>query len=53
MVAPRTGREDGPRWPLARPEAKFEEDGEQPEEDALKTIFGRKRILKKMHAHSG
>jgi hypothetical protein len=53
MITPRLGREDEPHWLLARPEAEFEEDGKQPEEDALKTIFGRRRILNKMHVHSG
>ncbi len=32
---------------------KFEEDGLSPEEDASKTIFGRRWSRKKMHLHSG
>ena len=31
----------------------FEEDGFSPEENASKTIFGRTRIRKKIHLHSG
>src|SRR5438105_2592372 len=53
MAAPRSGREKQPRRPRARPRAKSEENANRPEEDASKTIFGRRRRRKKMHVHSG
>jgi hypothetical protein len=31
----------------------FEEDAKRPEEDASETMFGRRRIRKKMHIHTG
>ena len=39
MDTPRSGREEEPQWPLARPQAKCEENEKGAEEDALKTIL--------------
>jgi hypothetical protein len=39
MATPRSGRAQQPQWPLVRPQAKFEEDEKEAEEDKLKTIL--------------
>jgi len=39
MTTPRSGREEQPQWPLARPHVKCEENEKGAEENALKTIF--------------
>jgi hypothetical protein len=39
MIAPQQGREKQPPWLRTRPQAKFEENGNKPEENASDTII--------------